>query len=80
MLMIRAILRGLLGDLQRVDFLVFSSTTLRDADFLLDGLHEDVNLVKKKPYVENRESDGADPDQEVAGLMWKTTVSATSRW
>ncbi len=38
--------------------------------FLLDGLHEDVNLIKEKPYVENRESDGTEPDVKVAGQMW----------
>ena len=39
--------------------------------FLLDGLHEDVNLIRKKPYVENQESDGSDPDIEVADRMWE---------
>ena len=38
--------------------------------FLLDGLHEDVNLVKKKPYVENRDSDGTEQDLLVAHQMW----------
>lgn len=38
--------------------------------FLLDGLHEDLNRVKKKPYIEAKDSDGR-PDQEVADESWK---------
>ena len=30
--------------------------------FLLDGLHEDLNRVKKKPYVEMKDADGR-PDE-----------------
>uniref|UniRef100_A0A914WPL0 Ubiquitin carboxyl-terminal hydrolase n=1 Tax=Plectus sambesii TaxID=2011161 RepID=A0A914WPL0_9BILA len=37
--------------------------------FLLDGLHEDLNKVKKKPYVEEKEADGR-PDKEVALESW----------
>jgi ubiquitin carboxyl-terminal hydrolase 4/11/15 len=37
--------------------------------FLLDGLHEDLNRVKKKPYVEMKEADGR-PDEEVAKEAW----------
>ena len=33
--------------------------------FLLDGLHEDLNRVHEKPYVELKDSDGR-PDEEVA--------------
>lgn len=33
--------------------------------FLLDGLHEDLNRVHEKPYVELKDSDGR-PDFEVA--------------
>lgn len=33
--------------------------------FLLDGLHEDLNRVHDKPYVELKDSDGR-PDWEVA--------------
>lgn len=33
--------------------------------FLLDGLHEDLNRVHEKPYVELKDSDGR-PDAEVA--------------
>lgn len=36
---------------------------------LLDGLHEDLNRVKKKPYVEDVESDGR-PDTIVAREAW----------
>ena len=38
------------------------STKLELLAFLLDGLHEDLNRVKTKPYVELREADGR-PDE-----------------
>lgn len=38
--------------------------------FLLDGLHEDLNRVKQKPYIETKDSDGR-PDEEVAGEYWR---------
>ncbi|BBN05563.1 hypothetical protein MPTK1_3g14190 [Marchantia polymorpha subsp. ruderalis] len=37
--------------------------------FLLDGLHEDLNRVKNKPYVEAKDADGR-PDKEVATEYW----------
>uniref|UniRef100_A0A8C7IHY7 ubiquitinyl hydrolase 1 n=1 Tax=Oncorhynchus kisutch TaxID=8019 RepID=A0A8C7IHY7_ONCKI len=37
--------------------------------FLLDGLHEDLNRVKNKEYIELRDADGR-PDQEVAEEAW----------
>ncbi|KAG0263152.1 CSN-associated deubiquitinating enzyme Ubp12 [Actinomortierella ambigua] len=37
--------------------------------FLLDGLHEDLNRIKKKPYNEVPDSDGR-PDEEVAQICW----------
>ncbi|RCV19482.1 hypothetical protein SETIT_3G388400v2 [Setaria italica] len=37
--------------------------------FLLDGLHEDLNRVKCKPYSEAKDSDGR-PDEEVADEYW----------
>ncbi|KAL9271655.1 Ubiquitin carboxyl-terminal hydrolase 5-like protein [Drosera capensis] len=37
--------------------------------FLLDGLHEDLNRVKHKPYVKSRDADGR-PDEEVADEYW----------
>ncbi|TVU48975.1 hypothetical protein EJB05_00264 [Eragrostis curvula] len=37
--------------------------------FLLDGLHEDLNRVKCKPYSEVKDSDGR-PDEEVADEYW----------
>ncbi|XP_064206153.1 ubiquitin carboxyl-terminal hydrolase 32-like [Anguilla rostrata] len=37
--------------------------------FLLDGLHEDLNRVHEKPYVELKDSDGR-PDREVASEAW----------
>lgn len=38
--------------------------------FLLDGLHEDLNKVKRKPYIEAKDSNGR-PDDEVAEELWK---------
>ncbi|KAM9752836.1 LOW QUALITY PROTEIN: ubiquitin carboxyl-terminal hydrolase 11-like [Menidia menidia] len=38
--------------------------------FLLDGLHEDLNRVKSKEYVELRDAAGR-PDQEVAEEAWR---------
>ncbi|ERM93667.1 ubiquitin carboxyl-terminal hydrolase 8 [Amborella trichopoda] len=37
--------------------------------FLLDGLHEDLNRVKSKPYIETKDADGR-PDEEVADEYW----------
>ncbi|KAL3692569.1 hypothetical protein R1sor_006220 [Riccia sorocarpa] len=37
--------------------------------FLLDGLHEDLNRVKNKPYIEAKDADGR-PDREVATEYW----------
>ena len=39
--------------------------------FLLDGLHEDLNRVKKKPYIENRDGIDQRPDEEVAKEAWE---------
>ena len=39
-------------------------------NFLLDLIHEDLNRVKKKPYVEMPESDGHS-DMELSDLFWK---------
>merc|ERR1719447_1006625 len=48
--------------------------------FLLDGLHEDLNRIRQKPYVEMSDSDGR-PDHEVASEAWenykKRNVSVT---
>nr|XP_030722949.1 ubiquitin carboxyl-terminal hydrolase 4 isoform X3 [Globicephala melas] len=38
--------------------------------FLLDGLHEDLNRVKKKPYLELRDANGR-PDAVVAKEAWE---------
>ena len=38
--------------------------------FLLDGLHEDLNRVRKKPYTEIKDSGGR-PDEEVAAEAWE---------
>lgn len=42
--------------------------------FLLDGLHEDLNRVKQKPYIEMKDSDGR-PDEEVANECWKNHMA-----
>ncbi|KAL8496254.1 hypothetical protein ACS0TY_020096 [Phlomoides rotata] len=42
--------------------------------FLLDGLHEDLNRVKCKPYVEAKDSDGR-PDEEVADEYWRNHLA-----
>nr|CAB3267554.1 ubiquitin carboxyl-terminal hydrolase 32 [Phallusia mammillata] len=42
--------------------------------FLLDGLHEDLNRVHEKPYVELKDSDGR-PDEEVAQEAWENHLS-----
>ncbi|XP_016058354.1 PREDICTED: ubiquitin carboxyl-terminal hydrolase 4 isoform X2 [Miniopterus natalensis] len=38
--------------------------------FLLDGLHEDLNRVKKKPYLELKDANGR-PDEVVAKEAWE---------
>lgn len=38
--------------------------------FVLDGLHEDLNLIERKPYVEDVESKGR-PDEVVAAEAWE---------
>lgn len=42
--------------------------------FLLDGLHEDLNRVKSKPYVEAKDADGR-PDDEVAEEYWRNHLA-----
>lgn len=37
--------------------------------FLLENLHEDLNKISKKPYVEYKDSDGR-PDTEVSKEFW----------
>lgn len=36
---------------------------------MLDGLHEDLNRVKCKPYIEAKDAHGR-PDEEVADEYW----------
>nr|CDS33928.1 ubiquitin carboxyl terminal hydrolase 4 [Hymenolepis microstoma] len=38
-------------------------------NFLLDFLHEDLNRIKEKPYIEDKDADGR-PDDEVATEAW----------
>ncbi|KAL6966699.1 Ubiquitin carboxyl-terminal hydrolase 8 [Sarracenia purpurea var. burkii] len=42
--------------------------------FLLDGLHEDLNRVKCKPYAEAKDGDGR-PDEEVADEYWQNHLA-----
>ncbi|XP_057965864.1 ubiquitin carboxyl-terminal hydrolase 5 isoform X2 [Malania oleifera] len=42
--------------------------------FLLDGLHEDLNRVKNKPYIKSRDADGR-PDVEVADEYWANHIA-----
>ena len=37
---------------------------------MLDGLHEDLNRIKNKPYIEEADSNGR-PDDEVAAEAWE---------
>ncbi|TPX62619.1 hypothetical protein PhCBS80983_g00391 [Powellomyces hirtus] len=38
--------------------------------FLVDGLHEDLNRIKKKPYIEAPDMDG-EPDDAIAAKAWE---------
>ncbi|XVF07501.1 hypothetical protein REPUB_Repub06bG0144400 [Reevesia pubescens] len=42
--------------------------------FLLDGLHEDLNRVKCKPYIESKDAEGR-PDEEVAEEYWQNHLA-----
>ncbi|KAK3218020.1 hypothetical protein Dsin_011990 [Dipteronia sinensis] len=42
--------------------------------FLLDGLHEDLNRVRDKPYIKSRDADGR-PDEEVADEYWANHIA-----
>ncbi|KAL9238667.1 hypothetical protein vseg_013060 [Gypsophila vaccaria] len=42
--------------------------------FLLDGLHEDLNRVKLKPYIEAKDDDDR-PDEEVADEYWQNHLA-----
>ncbi|THU50526.1 hypothetical protein C4D60_Mb06t21150 [Musa balbisiana] len=42
--------------------------------FLLDGLHEDLNRVKHKPYIKSKDTDGR-PDEEVADEYWANHIA-----
>lgn len=37
--------------------------------FLLDGLHEDINRIQQKPYIEEPDSEGV-PDAQLAATAW----------
>lgn len=42
--------------------------------FLLDGLHEDLNRVKSKPYIQAKDADGRHVE-EVANEYWANHLS-----
>lgn len=42
--------------------------------FLLDGLHEDLNRVRHRPYIRSRDADGR-PDEEVADEYWANHIA-----
>lgn len=42
--------------------------------FLLDGLHEDLNRVKEKPYIKSRDADGRS-EEEVANEYWDNHIA-----
>ncbi|WOG98248.1 hypothetical protein DCAR_0417589 [Daucus carota subsp. sativus] len=56
----------------------FSGYNQQDAQeflaFLLDGLHEDLNRVKCKPYIEVKDADNI-PDNEVADEHWRNHLA-----
>uniref|UniRef100_A0A8C2HTS4 ubiquitinyl hydrolase 1 n=1 Tax=Cyprinus carpio TaxID=7962 RepID=A0A8C2HTS4_CYPCA len=41
--------------------------------FLLDGLHEDLNRIRKKPYIQLKDADGR-PDKVVAEEAWESHI------
>lgn len=45
--------------------------------YLLDGIHEDLNRIKKKPYVETKDYDGR-PDFVVAKEAWENYLQRNS--
>lgn len=42
--------------------------------YLLDGLHEDLNRVKQRPYIKSKDADGR-PDEEVADEYWANHIT-----
>lgn len=44
-------------------------------NFILDLIHEDLNRVKKKPYVETPDHDGTRSDQLMSDLCWKAFLA-----
>ncbi|GAX80199.1 hypothetical protein CEUSTIGMA_g7637.t1 [Chlamydomonas eustigma] len=43
--------------------------------FLLDGLHEDMNRVKEKPYIQDLDDADKFPDDELARLQWEAHLA-----
>lgn len=42
--------------------------------FLLDGLHEDLNRVKHRPYLKSKDAEGRS-DEEVADEYWANHIA-----
>lgn len=42
--------------------------------FLLDGLHEDLNRIRKKPYIQLKDADGR-PDKVNSDIMVSTDIT-----
>lgn len=61
--------RLVLGNFAQV-VIMFAATLQELLAFLLDGLHEDLNRVKLKPYIESKDIDGR-PDEEMAHENWE---------
>ena len=46
--------------------------------FLLDGLHEDLNRIRKKPYVELKEAVNRPDEVRVVALLYRRHVIVCS--
>ena len=79
---VKALEKGMSGSFlqtataQTLKKIALGSESMLDADrqellaFLLDGLHEDLNRIRQKPYVEMTDSDGK-ADHDVATEAWE---------
>ena len=56
-------------DLLLIDAHLKQPSCLQLLAFLLDGLHEDLNRVHNKPYIEEPDANGL-PDEAVANKTW----------
>lgn len=42
--------------------------------FLLDGLHEDLNRIRKKPYIQLKDADGRPDKVTAAGFLKRNEI------